>query len=114
MAFTKLFKPKEFEYTTSLAASKEPCIRLLEVHQRTGKTFDPGKVQVTLKEYKFDDSLPAYHALSYAWGNSPIQKTIECNGKPFKIGIVLWEALWWFSHPKHYQYRLLWIDRLCR
>ena len=88
----------------------EPWIRLLELHKQP--TFS-NEIKIGLEDYRFDDTLPAYDTLSYAWGNDQRRKTIWCNGKSFQVGIVLWQALRQFSRWPSYEKRLLWIDRIC-
>ena len=98
---------RTYEYKSSLTGENGPWIRLLEL--QPGKTGNR-KVHVTLQDYKFDDTLPKYDALSYAWGINLEPQTIFVDGRKFEVGVVLWEALWWFSRAKGYQKRLFWVS----
>ena len=98
---------RSYEYTSSLTGENGSWIRLLEL--QPGK-FGNRKVHVTLQDYKFDDTLPEYDALSYAWGINLEPQTIFVNGNKFEVGVVLWEALWWFSRANDYQKRLFWVS----
>ena len=58
------------------------------------------------------NSRPAYHALSYVWGSSPADVTIEIDHKPFPVTRHLKQAL---EKMKKYEAPslLLWIDAIC-
>lgn len=54
---------------------------------------------------------PEYEALSYMWGSADNLNTIDIEGKEFRIGQNLWQALKQLRHSK--VPRLLWIDAIC-
>ncbi|TLD04258.1 uncharacterized protein PgNI_12194 [Pyricularia grisea] len=57
------------------------------------------------------DKLPVFLALSYAWGNSEMMKTIRCSNLSFRVKINLYSALRHLRQPD--SDTLLWADALC-
>lgn len=54
---------------------------------------------------------PAYEALSYAWGDSNITKSIQLNGLPFEVTTNLWWALRYMRRSNRSQ--VIWVDAVC-
>lgn len=104
-----------FEYNSSLCSKDGAWIRLLTLQPYTRLDEIPEdeelRVDVTLQDYKFDDSCPPYEALSYAWGVNPRPKRIRCNGEWFITGDTLYKALLYLRDPK--EARVFWIDLFC-
>ncbi|KAG4428036.1 hypothetical protein IFR05_016482 [Cadophora sp. M221] len=59
------------------------------------------------------DACPTFVAVSYTWGDSMRQKTIEINGNSVKIGENIWNFLHTIRTTKTFQFHFLWIDALC-
>jgi len=52
-----------------------------------------------------------YHALSYAWGDASITKTVLCEGRPLEITENLHAALWQFREDRVSAF--VWADAIC-
>ena len=81
-------------------------IRFLQLQQ----SFGDGKLQCSLVVRPLDTDV-TYHALSYAWGDPTVRKTIFCGGKPLEITRSLYSAL--LQCQKDGQAQMLWADAVC-
>lgn len=80
--------------------------RLLVI--KAGQDDEP--IQCSMQEMDIDDP-PSYTALSYTWGTSGGNKTIDVDGQSFMITDNLWHAL---LHIRLVDQLLtIWIDALC-
>lgn len=57
------------------------------------------------------DSVPAYEAISYVWGDSTFTQALLCDGKSVSVTNSLHEVLTRLRHPDHT--RTVWIDGVC-
>src|SRR5436305_1313689 len=58
-----------------------------------------------------DNVTTSYHALSYAWGDQPSTKTIECDGQQLKVTPHLLEGL--KSIHATTGISVIWVDAIC-
>ena len=92
-------------YPTQLISS---AIRLLNICP--GGENDP--IHITLTTWDLGSaSMPAYHALSYVWGDINDTATISCNGFPTQITTNLYWALKRVRQKR--KAILVWADALC-
>jgi len=79
-----------------------------------------GQISVRLPHFPFDDTTPAFTALSYNWGDPMPKTAILCNNATFDAGPSLYAALValrerharMLSYPQQPRC-LFWIDALC-
>ena len=84
-------------------------IRILEVHPSRDIS---AKVKCSLHHLNLDPSqILAYEALSYCWGSSELNASIECNLKPMRITANLHSALLRLRYNDVPRY--LWVDSVC-
>ena len=90
-----------------LSHTSTPQFRLLELHPST----HPSYVLCSLCSYSFDETFPAYKALSYAWGIMNDTRQIFLNRYAFPVS----HNLWAFLELMHLQgqYGFYWIDAIC-
>src|ERR1700760_4533598 len=93
-----------FQYQKLSSDTKR--IRLLEILSRE----DFGQSQYTIREIDLDYP-PPYTALSYAWGDPKICRSILVDGRKLGIADNLSIALEHIN-PKR-SHRLFWIDAVC-
>jgi hypothetical protein len=97
-----------FQYSPLVGASE---IRLVILEP--GRDDDP--VKCRLIHVSLDEN-PVYEALSYTWGDASISgPTILLNGKPFRVGTNLGNALLnlRYNDVEIGKERTLWIDAIC-
>ncbi|EUC47156.1 hypothetical protein COCMIDRAFT_61370, partial [Bipolaris oryzae ATCC 44560] len=84
-----------------------PQFRLLELHPSTQSSL----IECSLRSYSFDESYPAYKALSYTWGSVKDTYQLRLNGYEFSVS----RNLWTFLEQMHLQRRhgVYWIDAIC-
>jgi hypothetical protein len=98
----------QFQYSPLVGASD---IRLVILEP--GRDDDP--VSCRLINASLGEN-PVYEALSYTWGDASISgPTILLDGKPFRVGANLGEALLSlrYKDTKNEKERTLWIDAIC-
>lgn len=95
------------KYTYQLLDPSVDCIRLLKVE--TSQHLD-APIHCSLVPTEFSQN-PQYKALSYTWGDQSIKETIYVDGKEFKVGRNLYEAL---RYLREYNDAFpLWADAVC-
>jgi hypothetical protein len=72
---------------------------------------DPSHISLELKALSTDNSLPAYCALSYSWGEAQFTESIVINHQRFHITPSLSEAI--LHARRHAKSMPLWIDQIC-
>lgn len=84
-------------------------MRLLEVFDRNYSNNI--RVRCGITTWPVNKSMPEYHAISYAWGDSKSSKTILINDKPFQVRtsceLVLKQV------HRYEKSRYYWIDAIC-
>jgi hypothetical protein len=94
---------EQFVYTT---LTRDTHIRLLLLHPRMAIS----DVYCSLLELPID-SLPAYEAISYTWGNSTNTEDIWVNGKRLIVPASAYKIL--INRSSVLVPKLLWIDAIC-
>ncbi|EUC37136.1 hypothetical protein COCCADRAFT_86476 [Bipolaris zeicola 26-R-13] len=84
-----------------------PRFRLLMLHPSTQVSL----IECSLLSYSFDESCPAYKALSYNWGRIRNTHQIRLNGYGFPISRNLWAFLEQMRIQR--QWGFYWIDAIC-
>ena len=89
------------------------CFRLVYLQPRRKEKHDH-KIRCTLSHVKFGD-MPQYEALSYAWGDDTVKRTILLNEENFEVGENLAAALINIRglESAGETPRALWIDAIC-
>ena len=86
------------------AAAQIRLLQLLPAQQRDAQ------LEFEVKLYDIKEA-PAYHAISYHWGESAPLRTITVNGHSFHVRENCYYALWQFR--LHFPESKLWIDSVC-
>jgi hypothetical protein len=98
---------EEFRYTETLIGHN---IRLLYLDDRS-KT-DELRFSMKTTPLKNTQNGFKYNALSYAWGDPNLKKTILCDGQKLQIGGSLYSALWQLREEGLFHLPL-WVDAVC-
>ncbi|KAI6383309.1 hypothetical protein MCOR25_000229 [Pyricularia grisea] len=87
-------------------------IRLLQLFPLN--SGDGNLVQCKLVQVPLESVHSNYKALSYAWGDAKVKRTVSINGQEVQVNASLEECLRQFCQPGHDELPyLLWVDALC-
>lgn len=87
--------------------ASENSIRLITIQPETSAY---GLLICTLSHVEFG-SRPSYEALSYTWGDNLDHRPIILDGRPFYVGINLFDALHYLRRDD--QKKTVWADAIC-